>query len=75
MKKWLSNFDKCDVCNQPIKGVEEYFVDGKVRGHSAWALMCPTCYTQYGAGIGPGIGQKYDGKTGELIDGGCEDND
>lgn len=69
-KKWLSNFDKCDICEAPIKGVAEYFVDGKMRYYSSWALMCPTCFKTHGAGIGYGVGQKYDGTTGELLEGG-----
>jgi len=68
MKKWLSKFDKCDICGGDIKGHEEFFVDGKTK-FGPWALMCPDCFLEHGTGIGLGKGQKYDGKTAELIAG------
>lgn len=72
-RKWLSNYNECDICHGPIKGKVEYFVDGKVRGHSYWALMCPACYITYGTTLGSGLGQKYHGTTAELLEGGCEE--
>jgi hypothetical protein len=71
-KKWLSSYDKCDICNGVIKGAVEYFIDGKVRGNSGWALMCPSCFKKHGIKIGPGFGQKYHGTTAELLEGGLE---
>lgn len=71
-KKWLSDFDFCDICKGPVKGKVEWFVDGQVKGLSAWALMCPTCFKEYGAGIRYGVGQKYDGTTAELLEGGSD---
>lgn len=47
---------KCDLCKQPITAE---FVDGRVRGGSAWANMCPGCHSRSGAGIGTGLGQRY----------------
>ncbi len=68
MKKWLSSFEECDICHTHLKGVVEYFVDGKtVQG--PWALMCPECHAKYGYGLGLGYGQKYDGTTAILIEG------
>jgi hypothetical protein len=67
--KWVSNFDKCDICGTSIKGTVEWFVDGRMKGGS-WALMCPRCFESHGVGLGIGFGQKYDGTTAELIEGG-----
>ena len=72
IKKWLSSFDVCDMCGKPIKGKAPWFVDGKLKGYSAWALMCPECYEKYGTGLGCGLGQKYDGTTAVLLEGGCK---
>ena len=66
MKKWLSDYDSCDMCGAPIKGVAEYFVDGQTK-MGPWALMCPTCFKKYGVAIKYGYGQKYDGKTAKLL--------
>lgn len=68
-KKWLSNYDNCDICGCQIKGAVPYFVDGKTKS-GPWGLLCPNCHKRYGVGIGYGIGQKYDGTTAELIAGG-----
>ena len=72
MKKWLSNYDNCDICGCKIKDNVEYFVDGKTKLNGIWGLLCPICHKQYGVGLGCGFGQKYDGKTGILLEGGCE---
>lgn len=74
-KYWLSDYIKCDICHGPIKGKVEYFVDGKVKGHSYWALMCPICYKSHGVNLGPGLGQKYHGITAELLEGGCSNTE
>lgn len=68
-KYWLSSYDVCDMCHKPIKGVVPFFVDGKTT-YGPWAIMCPECYKKYGVNIGYGVGQKYDGTTAELLDGG-----
>lgn len=72
MDKWLSNFDKCDICSSPIKGDVAFFVDGKTN-IGPWALMCPACFKKHGVGIGYGVGQKYDGKTAVLLEGGMQE--
>jgi hypothetical protein len=69
-QKWISPFDKCDICENKIKGVAEFFVDGKIKNATCWALMCPTCFRDHGVGIGYGVGQKYNGTNGELLEGG-----
>lgn len=71
-KRWLSPYEKCDICGEQIKGVAEFFVDGKTE-MGPWALMCPKCFEKYGIKIGYGVGQKYDGNTGELLAG--DDNE
>lgn len=64
-------FDTCEICHGPIKGVAKWFVDGATKqGPWAWALMCPQCFELYGVSIRYGLGQKYDGNTGVLLDGG-----
>jgi hypothetical protein len=58
MNKWMSARDACDLCKADISAAP--FVDGQVRGHTSWALMCVACFEVNGAGIGPGVGQLYD---------------
>lgn len=72
MKKWLSDFEKCDICGCQLKNNVEYFVDGKTKLKGLWGLLCPECHKKYGYGLGCGFGQKYDGKTGVLLEGGCD---
>ena len=74
-KKWLSAYDECDICHGPIKGKTKFFVDGKLKSHSCWALMCDKCFKIHGAGLGCGLGQKYSSATAELLEGGCKDTD
>jgi hypothetical protein len=69
MDKWLSDYSKCDICGKRIKGRVKWFVDGKTR-MGPWALMCPQCFELDGVGLGIGLGQKYNGTTAELIEGG-----
>lgn len=63
--------EACDLCGGPL---DEGFVDGRVRGVSGWAIMCvraptkldevlgdePSCFRAKGAGLGVGLGQRYD---------------
>lgn len=68
-KKWLGSWPaSCDICTLPLDKVE-YFVDGRVTGGTAWALMCPVCHYFNGVGLGTGRGQKYDSKTLEKLEG------
>lgn len=75
VKRWLSPYDECDICHGPIRGKVPWFVDGKTKLKGLWGLICPKCFKKYGYGLGPGLGQKYDGKTAVLLEGGCEDNE
>lgn len=46
---------KCDICHKPIT---DTFIDGATN-MGPWANMCPSCYHQFGRGLGQGSGQKY----------------
>lgn len=70
--KWVSDRNQCDICKADISaGKVAFFVDGMIRNsNSEWALMCPACHRIHGAGLGIGVGQKYNGdENAELIDG------
>lgn len=47
---------KCELCGAPL---DTAFVDGRLRNGSTWAIMCPTCHNNHGAGFGIGKGQQY----------------
>jgi len=46
---------KCDWCHTECK---EELIDGRTTW-GCWAVMCPTCFSRLGVGIGPGLGQRY----------------
>jgi hypothetical protein len=46
----------CDVCSTPIASL---FYDTRLRGETAWASLCFPCFHIYGAGLGTGVGQRY----------------
>ena len=48
----------CDLCRQDLKA-KQYFVDGALKGSSAWANMCARCFHSRGVEIGWGQGQLY----------------
>ncbi len=73
-KRWLSSYDECDICHGPVKGKVPWFVDGKTT-MGPWGLLCPKCFTRYGTGLGCGLGQRYDGFNGVLLEGGCKESD
>ena len=61
-KKWEGyKIDKCNLCTE---SVDDYFVDGRIKGRSSWAIMCKQCSINYGVGLGIGLGQAYE-KVGE----------
>ena len=47
--------DECQLCHAPI---DKVFIDGRMAG-GPWALMCPTCHSAQGVGLGTGRGQRY----------------
>lgn len=63
-KKWIGESPKtCGICGTKLKRV---FVDALVRAphwpRGIWAFTCELCHTQYGFGLGTGLGQKYEKK-------------
>lgn len=48
----------CDICAKLLKE-EKYFIDGALKGSTAWANMCPECFVNNGTSIGWGDGQLY----------------
>ena len=50
----------CDMCREPIR---QEFVNGAIKA-GPWACMCISCLDMYGAGIGPGRGQRYSNLSG-----------
>jgi hypothetical protein len=65
-KKWLGS-GTCDICGTIDK---DFFVDGRFKASSTWALMCSKCWSTKGCGqLGLGHGQKYDAKTKEKLEG------
>jgi hypothetical protein len=47
--------NECELC---LKKIKDIFVDGKTK-FGPWAMLCPTCHSNSGAGLGVGRGQKY----------------
>lgn len=76
VKKWFGSPEttECDICTHihhttTLVKDGEFFVDGKTK-QGPWALMCPECFESHGIGrLGQGLGQKYDGKTFEKLEG------
>lgn len=48
----------CDQCGKSLAN-EKYFIDGEIRGSSAWGNMCGHCHSLSGEEIGWGKGQLY----------------
>lgn len=60
VKQWMGGKpEQCDICHEPLTGD---FIDGKTS-FGPWGIMCTGCHIFNGCGLGPGRGQKYDGKT------------
>ena len=53
---WRGSPPTCDFCKTESPPC---FIDGRVTGGTRWGIMCLECFKIQGAGIGPGIGQKY----------------
>lgn len=66
VKKWHGN-TVCGFCTRNATQYN-YFIDGKTI-FGSWALMCLECFEKYGVGLGRGLGQKYDAKTLEKVEG------
>lgn len=56
-KHWTSNMpSRCDLCDCKLT---DGFVDAKMR-RGCWAIMCKSCFSLSGVGLGQGKGQEYD---------------
>lgn len=67
MSKWLSSKPtKCDLCKGKFR--DNTFIDGKTV-YGPWAIMCTTCHSHSGHGLGTGRGQKYNLETLEKLEG------
>ena len=49
---------QCDICKISLAN-KKYMIDGGVKKHFGWAIMCPDCHRIHGNGIGWGLGQLY----------------
>lgn len=66
-KKWLGIVPtKCDLCRGKFR--DGHFIDGKTV-YGSWAIMCTTCHSHSGDGLGTGRGQKYLLTTLEKVEG------
>ena len=69
VKKWLGKApERCNICELPLDG-QGYFIDGRIKGYTTWAIMCTDCHILFGVGLGLGYGQKYDRATLEKVAG------
>lgn len=65
-KQWFDERPThCQVCDGTL---HEKFIDGRTQW-GPWALMCTTCHSSYGCGLGSGRGQAYDLDTLEKLEG------
>lgn len=68
-KKWLGTWPaNCDLCKEDLRRFKEFY-DARIIGSTTWAIMCPKCFNNLGVGLGTGLGQQYDSKTLEKING------
>lgn len=60
----------CQLCSQMISSESvTVFYDVHVPAYDTWCITCHPCFKSYGCKLGTGLGQKYDVKTLEKIDG------
>lgn len=61
---------ECNACGGSLEK-STVFVDGVIRTSTGpmWGVYHVTCYKDHGGKFGTGLGQKYDMKTLEKIDG------
>lgn len=59
-KKWVGERPKnCDFCQKPL---QKFFIDGKTS-LGPWGILCLSCHSIHGIGLGTGKGQKYNLET------------
>lgn len=57
VKAWIGTVPtKCQICDNKL---DRTFVDGRMKGHGSWAIMCTECHKAFGTGLGTGCGQMY----------------
>lgn len=49
--------DRCDMCREIFDKKKPAYDAKTVKG--PWGFLCPTCFRQYGIGLGIGLGQQY----------------
>lgn len=66
----------CDVTNPDANIAPanmNQIVDGKTSprsaGRGSWAYMCVPCHKANGVGLGIGLGQRFDVRTGSKLEG------
>ena len=67
MCAWIGD-THCQVCHKRTED-DPYFYDAKTILQGRWATLCQTCFDNIGIGLGTGLGQKYDSKTKEKVEG------
>ena len=58
---------KCDLCENALRQFDTFY-DGNTV-YKRWAWICKECWQYYGMGIGTGLGQEFDSKTGKKLRG------
>lgn len=68
-KMWLGSQTACELCHTPFTDID-WFADAYLRTLRTWAIVCPDCHEEHTGGrFGIGVGQKYDAKTKEKMEG------
>ena len=57
--KWIGKQTTCDICKERLSNFSVFY-DARIASRTVWALMCKTCFNDYGVGLGTGKGQEYD---------------
>lgn len=65
--QWVGPLPRiCQLCGTDFR---RYFVDARVPGETAWAIMCLACFDKRKAQLGLGLGQMYEMTEGRKIAG------
>lgn len=67
--KWIGD-TTCAVCAKDVREVGPWFADASIPAYGgAWGLVCSKHAIDCGVKFGRGVGQKYDSKTMEKVEG------
>lgn len=58
----------CDLCGGKLLNLGPTFIDGATI-YGPWAIMCKPCHETSGHGLGTGLGQEFNLKSGVKIAG------